>query len=74
MEMQDTYKGYWRIVKGQTRILVFPGRNNPYVPTSFIHNLSIPYKSKVDFYKIRRAVRSLDTEDPLIKYFCSIRE
>lgn len=25
MKMQNTYKGYWSIVKGKTRILVHPG-------------------------------------------------
>lgn len=25
MEMQDTHKGYWRINKGKTKILVHPG-------------------------------------------------
>lgn len=38
MRMQNTYKGYWSIVKGKTRILVHPGQSNPYKPTSFIYN------------------------------------
>ena len=32
-------------------------------PTSFIYNTDPPCKSKVDFYEIRKAVRSLYTEE-----------
>lgn len=56
--MQDTHKGYWRINKGKTKILVHPGSAHPYKPTSFIYNTDPPCKSKVDFYEIRKAVRS----------------
>lgn len=42
MKMQNTYKGYWSIVKGKTRILVHPGQSNPYKPTSFIYNTDPP--------------------------------
>ena len=59
MEMQDTHKGYWRINKGKTKILVHPGSAHP-------------YKSKADFYEIRRVVRSLYTEEQLFEYFCRI--
>ena len=55
--MQNTYKGYWSIVKGKIRILVHPGQSNPYKPTSFIYNTDPPCKSKADFYEIRKAVR-----------------
>lgn len=61
MEMQDTHKGYWRINKGKTKILVHPGSAHP-------------CKSKADFYEIRRVVRSLYTEEQLFEYFCSIAE
>lgn len=74
MRMQNTYKGYWSIVKDKTRILVHPGQSNPYNPTSFIYNTDPPCKSKVDFYEIRKAVRSLYTEEQLFEYFCSITE
>lgn len=30
--MQDTHKGYWRITKGKTKILVHPGSAHPYKP------------------------------------------
>lgn len=41
MEMQDTHKGYWRINKGKTKILVHPGSAHPYKPTSFIYNTDL---------------------------------
>lgn len=74
MEMQDTHKGYWRITKGKTKILVHPGSTHPYKPTSFIYNTDPPHKSKADFYEIRRVGRSLYTEEQLFEYFCSIAE
>lgn len=74
MEMQDTHKGYWRINKGKTKILVHPGSAHPYKPTSFIYNTDPPCKSKADFYEIRRVVRSLYTEEQLFEYFFSIAE
>jgi hypothetical protein len=41
MKMQNTYKGYWSIVKGKTRILVHPGQSNPYKP----HILYLQHRS-----------------------------
>jgi hypothetical protein len=43
-------------------------------PTSFIYNTDPPCKSKVDFYEIRKAIRSLYTEEQLFEYFYSIAQ
>lgn len=72
--MQDTHKGYWSIVKGKTRILVYPGQSRPYKPTSFIYNTDPPYNSRVGLLEIGRAVKQLYTEEQLFEYFFSIAE
>ena len=46
MKMQNTYKGYWCITKGKTKILVYPGSDRPYKPVSFIYNTDPPYNSQ----------------------------
>lgn len=74
MEMQNTYKGYWCITKGKTKILVYPGSDRPYKPVSFTYNTDPPYNSRVGLLEIRRTVKFLNTEEQLFEYFCSIAE
>lgn len=46
-----------------SKILVYPGSDRPYKPVSFIYNTDPPYNSRVGLLEIRRAVRSLYTEE-----------
>lgn len=41
MKMQNTYKGYWCITEGKTKILVYPGLDHPYKPVSFTYNTDL---------------------------------
>lgn len=72
--MEFNNNGYWEINKGKTKIVVYPGTDRPYKPVSFTYNTDPPYNSRVGLLEIRRAVRSLYTEEQLFEYFCSIAE
>lgn len=74
MKMKLNNNGYWEINRGKTKIVVYPGLDCPYKPVSFTYNTDPPYNSRVGLLEIRRAVKSLNTEEQLFEYFCSIAE
>lgn len=74
MKMELNNNGYWEINRGKTKIAVYPGLDRPYKPVSFTYNTDPPYNSRVGLLEIRRAVKSLNTEEQLFEYFCSIAE
>lgn len=74
MKMELNNNGYWEINRGKTKIVVYPGLDRPYKPVSFTYNTDPPCNSRVGLLEIRKAVKSLNTEEQLFKYFCSIAE
>lgn len=74
MKMELNNNGYWEINRGKTKIVVYPGLDHPYKPVSFTYNTDPPCNSRVGLLEIRKAVKSLNTEEQLFEYFCSIAE
>lgn len=74
MKMQNTYKGYWCITEGKTKILVYPGSDRPYKPVTFIYDDGPTYISRVGLLSIKKAVESFYTEEQLFEYFYNIAQ